>query len=237
MVTKLTEVMKASEFLVVMLAIIGVAWHIGLKYEDNQRAKLIAGQTLAVVQQQLKTQVDENKKLTGQLVDQQAEYLKLAAQIRAQNAEIDAEMSAKNAQLQTQQKSDSTLPIAGLASRWQKIEDLTPIDVTVEGGHLSISGPGSLKTVEDLESVTPLHDEVMSEHQVEDNLTSQLTSLGALSASQNEQITGLDSQLTLAAKNCQDQIVLVKQQQKKRSGFWFKVGGVAGVVLTALILK
>ena len=237
MISKLTEVMRASEFLIVMLAIIGVIWHIGVKYETNQHDQLVAGSTLAVVQQQLQTQVTENQKLTGRLVDEEAAYAKLAAQVRTQNAEIDVEMAAKTAQLATQQKTDSTLPLASLATRWQALEALTPIDVAVEGGHLSISGQGAAKSVEDLEAVAPLRQEVLDGQQIQTNLNNQLTGLGALSASQNQEITGLDSQITLAAKTCADQITLVKAQQKKKSSLWFKIGAVAGTVLTALILK
>jgi hypothetical protein len=228
---------QAHEFILICLAIIGVTWHLGVKYETNQHDQLIAGSTLAVVQGQLKTQVDENQKLTVQLVDQQAAYAKLAAQVRTQNAAIDAEMAAKNALISAQQKTDSTLPLAGLASRWQALETLTPTDVAVEGDHLSISGQGSIKTVDDLEAVGPLHAEVLEGHQIQDNLNNQLTSLGALSASQNQEITGLDSQITLAAKTCADQIAVVKAKQKKRSTFWFKTGTVVGAIVAGLILR
>jgi len=113
MLTKYVMFTRAHEFLVVMLSIVGVGWHLGAKYEDNQEAKIIAGQTLVQVQTDQKDQIAINQVLAGQLADQEAaSYARLAAQIRRQNAKIDAEMMT-----------------------------LKTIKTAVDG-HLSISGPG-----------------------------------------------------------------------------------------------
>ncbi len=236
MLTKWIIFIKAHTGLIIGLAVIGVIWHLGTKYEDSRGEKLIEANTL--IQQQLQTQVIQNRVLTGQLADQQAEYNILAAKMLAQNAQIDAEMSAKSAELSKRQQLDATLPLDGLAIRWRSIENLMPTDVAIGGtGTLFVSGQAATKTVQDLEAVTPLHDEVVQSHQIQDNLTGQLTSLTSVNASQTNEIAGLNSQITLAEKSCQDRIGVVKAQQKKKSGFWFKVGVIAGSVLTGIVLR
>ncbi len=236
MLTKWILFIKAHTLLVVGLAAIGVIWHLGAKYEDSRGEKLIEANTL--IQHQLQTQVIQNQVLTGQLADQQAAYNILAAKIVAQNAQIDVEMAAKQAQVTKQQQVDATLPLDGLAIRWRSLENLMPSDVAIGGtGTLFVSGQAATKTVEDLEAVGPLHQEVLDGHQINDNLTNQLTTLTSLSASQTKEITGLNEQITLAEKSCQDRIGVVKAQQKKKSGFWFKVGVIAGSVLTGIVLR
>ncbi len=236
MLTKWIIFVRAHEFLILGLAVIGVVWHLGAKYEDSRGEKLIEAN--ALIQHQLQTQVIQNQVLTGQLADQQAEYNILAAKMLAQNAQIDVEMAAKQAQVTKQQQLDATLPLDGLAIRWRSIENLMPTDVAIGGtGTLFVSGQAATKTVQDLEAVTPLHDEVMQSHQIQDNLTGQLTTLTSLSASQTKEITGLNSEITLAEKSCQDRIGVVKAQQRKKSTFWFKMGSVVGAVLTGIVLR
>jgi hypothetical protein len=235
MLTRWIVFIKAHEVLILGLAVIGVVWYLGAKYEDSRGEKLI--ETNALIQQQLQTQVIQNQVLTGQLADQQAAYNILATKIVTQNAQIDAEMAAKQAQVTKQQQIDATLPLAGLAIRWRLIENLTPPDVIVADNNLSISGQAATKTVEDLEGVGPLHQEVLDDRRIQDNLTNQLTTLTSLSTSQTKEIEGLNLQITLAEKSCQDRIGLVKIQQRKRSGLWFKVGVVLGSVLTGIVLR
>ncbi len=236
MLTKWIMFVRAHTILVVALAVIAMIWHLGAKYEDSRGEKLIAAN--AVIQQQLQVQVTQNQTLAGQLATEQEAYNRLAEKIRAQNAEIDTAMAAKNAEVAKQQQVDAILPLAGLAIRWRSLENLMPSDVAIGGtGMLFVSGPAATKTVQDLEAVTPLHDEVMQGHQIEDNLTGQLTSLTSVNASQTNEIAGLNSQITLAEKSCQDRIGVVKAQQKKKSGFWFKVGVIAGSVLTGIVLR
>ena len=238
MLTKLNAFLLAHKTAAIYLLVIAMAWHLGYRYENLKYAEIAAQNANAAVQQQLQAQVAANQKLAGQTAELQTAYDKLASQITQQNASIKAAIAATNTKVAAQQKTDATLPLDQLAVRWRSLENLMPEDVQLTGAdNLSISGQASVRTVQDLESIEPLHQEVMAGHQIEDNLTKQITSLNGVNDAQASQITGLASQIKIAATSCQDQIAVLKTQQKKRSSLWFKIGAIAGAVITGLVLR
>ena len=238
MLTKLNAFILAHKTAAIYLLVVAMAWHLGYRYENLKYAEIAAQNANAAVQQQLQAQITANQKLAGQTAELQTAYDKLASQITQQNASIKAAIAATNTKVAAQQKTDATLPLDQLAVRWRSLENLMPEDVQLTGAdNLSISGQASVRTVQDLESIEPLHQEVMAGHQIEDNLTKQITSLNGVNDAQASQITGLASQIALDKTSCADQIAVLKTQQKKKSSLWFKIGAIAGAVITGLVLR
>ena len=179
------------------------------KYEGHRHDEAVAA--AAVAKQVLDDQVAKNQQLAQQVAASQQAYTQLAAQMSTQNALIATQIAALKDKTAQQQKVDSTLTIAELAARWRTlISSANPQDVQPVGENLSVSGQAGVTTVQNLELVDSLHQEVLAGHTVEDNLNKQLTSCAAVNTTQAAQITGLQTQVKDQDKSCRAQLAAQK---------------------------
>jgi len=179
------------------------------KFENHRHDEAVTA--AAVAKQVLDDQVAKNQQLAQQVAASQQAYTQLAAQMSTQNALIATQIAALKDKTAQQQKVDSTLTIAELAARWRTlISSANPQDVQPAGENLSVSGQAGVTTVQNLELVDSLHQEVLAGHTVEDNLNKQLTSCAAVNTTQAAQIQGLNDQIKKANDACKAELAVAK---------------------------
>jgi hypothetical protein len=202
------------------------------KYENHRHDEKVAES--AVAQKQLQDAIENNKVLAAQVVAQQVAYNQLAAQVSTQNALIATQIAAFKTKTTQQQKIDANLSLTDLAKRWTSLIGAAETEISTVGNTLSVSEQASHKTVEQLEMVDPLHQEVLAGHQVEDNLNKQLTGLTTVNTAQAAQITGLNDQIQKADTACKTQLALAKPTffgKVKSALKSFGIGVGVGVIL------
>ncbi len=231
MIDSWIKFVKAHETLLIVLPIIAGLLFCINKYENYAHDEAVGKN--AVAQQQLQDQITKNQELAAQSAASQQAYAKLAAQVSTQNALIATQIAALKQKTEQQQQIDATLPLAELAKRWAGLISMAEPEIQAVGENVSISGQAAHKTVEQLEMVEPLHNEVLAGHKIEDNLTAQLNSCNAVNKAQADQITGMASQIQKADVACQKEISVIKSNARK-SKFKYLIGGIVGGILMAL---
>lgn len=218
--------------MILIIGGIGLVLFLGNKYLNYSHDEAVGKN--AVAQQQLQDQIAKNQELAAQSAASQQAYVRLAAQVSTQNALIATQIAALKQKTEQQQQIDASLPLGELAKRWLTlINSAAPQDVQVAGNSLSISEQASRTTVQDLEMVDSLHNEVLLGHQKEDGLASQVASCNAVNKAQTDQIAGMASQIQKADTACQAQISVIKSEAR-RSKLKYLVGGIVGGILAAL---
>ena len=153
----------------------------------------------------------------------------MLGQLNAQNAKLTSEMLTLSQTLAARQKQDSTLTTTALAARHESLVGVTGVNYT-ENGYLS-SPVVELQTVELLESLPVLKQELSDETQVADNKDKQITSINTVVTGLNDQINGLNLQLTDSSKACDTRVAVARKSRWK----WFKYGFITGFLSGAYV--
>jgi hypothetical protein len=225
--------LQKHEKLIVALAILAVLGALGNKWIDYVAAKdkISAQQAQAV----LAAQASKNAELAGQLQTQASQYQKLVSDLTAQNAKLASAIAARDAATKTQQQTDATLPLGDLAARWQTLVSLPVGSVTPNATGVSVSEQGARQTTQELEKVPGLEADLTDEQETNANLGTQIATQTALTDTQKQLISGLQTQLTDAQTACKKEITAAKAEGRKHLKFWATVAYGAGLV-TRLIL-
>src|ERR1017187_6460726 len=150
-----SRVLKAETWLkqhekLVLAVIAGLVLWFGIGRIDT----LIANHdnaTLHQVQVVADQQAAVNQGLAQQAAYQAAQYKELAAQVAAQNAQLEAANVALSNALVKQQHTDATLPPSELAARWNKLVPEAGATVVTNG--VLLPEQGAVSTVVQLEEV------------------------------------------------------------------------------------
>ena len=182
------------------------------------QAQVVADQQAAV-----------NAGLAQQAAYQAAQYKELAAQVAAQNAQLEAANVALSNALIKQQHVDATLPLPELAKRWVAVTpgvEEANIKATPTG--ITVDDAGARATVEQLETVPDLIGRLTNTQTELKNAQTLTTAEGQQIATLNTLVTGKDALLKDADKVCTEKIKTVKDAAAKSKRRWFIVGYVAG---------
>ena len=225
---------KAHERLILILAGLAALLYFGNMWENHRHDEAVAN--VALTKATLDAQIQKNQQLAQDVATSKLAYDKLAAQVSTQNALIVTQIAAMNQKVQQQQQVDQNLSLADLAIRWRTlINSAQPTDIQPAGSSLSVSEQASHQTVNDLEMVDSLHQEVLAGHKIEDNLTSEVNSCQAVNTAQAAQINGLTVEITDQKKACDAKISLVKADARKSKIRWI-IGSFVGGIVAALKL-
>lgn len=226
-----TFLLDHERLIIVIVLAIGMVWGYG-KYADIrahdadeafQQAKLASDSQAKVVAAQA-AQVQQDAVILKELQDK----------LEAQNAQLaQANVTLANA-LANQKKTDATLPLPQLAQRWDAlVPDANP--VATPNGAVQLTAAGAVATVQALEEVPALKDELKNETQLKLNgdliIGQQKTSIDNLTT----QVTGLQTLDTDHQTQCKADIAVVKAQARKSKIRWFKIGFVAGFISRQII--
>lgn len=215
----LTWLQKHERIIVIVLALLFVGW-MGNKILNNSAADATAKS--ALLQQQLSAQQSQNAQEASQ-------YLALVDTLSKQNAALAASMAQRNVALVNQQTVNKTLPLPDLAKRWEALADLQPTDLVATDAGITVNDTASRATVNKLEEVPTIQANLVSETQIAQSISQELTE-------SNKLIAGLNAQIALGDKTCKAEIAVVKDEARKSKRNWFIAGWVSGIA-TRLVLK
>ena len=147
----------------------------------------------------------------------------MQAQINAQSKVINLAVAARTQQTQAQVKTDSTLPLMDLATRWSVVLSLPPADFTADANSITVNDTAAHATVAALEQVPTLTANDAA-------LTTEVTSQNALLAKQTDAIQSCNVDLTAEKKAHTDDVKALKAQNKKSWLRGFKFGVITGFI-------
>ena len=229
MFDKYIQWVKSHERHILVLAFGAIVWA-GIGRIDT----LIANHDHANLEQAQiadKAQADKNATTAALAQQQAAQYLVLAQQEAADKALLVQQNATLTSALAARQKTDATLPPNELANRWLTlVPTADPITLDDKGG-LRVSTSGAVATVQELEKVPVLTQELANETKIEEGDAALLVARNAQVATLDTQIAGLNTKATLDAKVYTDQIAVVKAEARKSKLKWFAAGFVSGLTL------
>lgn len=215
-----------------LVAVIGLVIWFGIGKIDT----LISNHDNANLQQAkvaAAVQAEKNQE-TAAVVAQQAIDMKvLSDKVQAQNTALEQANLALVAALSKQQKIDATMTDPQLASRWNTLVPDATVTTTSSG--VSLSSTGAHATVNELEKIPVLTQELSASQQESKNDLSLLTSSSAQVVTLNTLVAGKDASLKAADNVCKEQIKVVKDEARtelhKAKRNWF-IGGVVTTLVT-----
>lgn len=223
------------ERLLIVLAVLVVLVYLGGKYLDSSQESAIAKN--AVAQQVLQDQVAQNATIAKQLATQVQQYQGMIESLAAQNSSLARAIGQRQTEVLHQQKVDQTLPLPDLAVRWQKLTGLQPGDFENTTRGLHVSESGSRTTVQILETVPVLREDLAATHKIIENKDTQIEGANGVITGLNTQVTGLKAELTAKDKACATQLSLEKAKARKSKVKYFVTGlGIGAGVVAKLVL-
>jgi len=161
----------------------------------------------------------------------QSQYTALVQALATQNAALSASIAQRTASQKAQVVQDSTLPLPGLAARWNQL--LPTVTPTVTPTGVILNEQGVRDTVSQLELVPALEGNLADETKIAYGYQQEAEKADALVNVQNSQIAGLNTQIADSTKACTAQVAAVKAEGHKNSVKWFKrgfgLGFIAGI--------
>jgi len=238
------------EKLIIAFVIAATLWWGYGKYAqirlDHDNAALKQAQVVTDAQakanQQLAQQVAADK---AQSDADKAALQALSDKVTAQNQQLVAGTAALATALVKQQKTDATLPIPDLVSRWAQLAPDTDFSGAIDSGNnVKVTPSNALATVQTLEQVPVLKQQLANETTEKQNDDQLLALANKSIADLNTQVTTLNLSVVGAQKldadhqaQCQEQVKVVKDEARKSKRRWFIAGYVAGFVSRQLIGK
>jgi len=189
---------------------------------NHDHANLEQSKVAAAVQQ------EKNDALAKQVAQDKAEYEALAAKIEARDAQLQALQVQLVSALTKQQAADRTMTPTELTQRWNVLVPEAGAAVAPTG--VTLPAEGARATVIELEKAPVLTKQLEAKNEELTNAQSLLKAEGQQVSTLNDRVAGLQTQATLDAKVCTDQIAVVKADARKGKRHWFYAGMVVGFI-------
>jgi len=220
--------LRAHERLIMLALVLAVGAFGISKYFDVNAARNDAKYVAA---EQAVVEAKANSAALALQASQTAsQYQALITALAVQNASLSASMAQRTASSAAQRATDAKLPVPALISRWN---DLAGTNITVSGDSALVSVQDARKTVDLIEQVPVLTQNLSDQTKIAGNYQSELEKSDLLAAALNSQITGLNIQLTDQTNACTAQVKAVKAAGHKNSVKWFErgfgLGFIAGI--------
>jgi hypothetical protein len=217
--------LKAHERLI-MLALVLAVGTFGLsKYFDVEAARKDAKYVAA--EQIVANDQKNSAALALQSSQTQAQYIALVQALSAQNASLSASIAQRTASGVVQRTTDASLPVAGVAARWN---DIAGTLVTASGDTIVVSRTDAHKTLDMIEQVPVLVQNLADETKIAGNYQSEAQKADLLAGDLHSQVTGLNTQLADQTKACTAQVAAVKAEGRKSKIKFFKWGFITGFI-------
>ncbi len=231
-----TFLLDHERLIIVLVLAVGLWFGVGKVQSiiaDHDSAQLKAAQAVAA------QQATQNAALAQQAQEDKAQLQALTDKVTQQNAQLAQANATLASALSKQQHTDATLPPSELVQRWAQITPTMPAGgVTVAPDNsIKVSQAGAVSTVQQLEKVQPLTDELANETTQKNNDDQIIASQGKNISDLSLQVTGLNKTIVDNSAVCQDQIKVVKAEAAKSKRRWFIIGYVAGFLSREFITK
>lgn len=225
----------AHERLIVVVLCLLSFLFVANKYLSHEAEK----DNAAAVQAQsiLTAQQATDKALAAQVAQTQAQYQALVVQLSQQNAQLAASIQTRTVVLQQQQTVDKTLPLPALSTRWTQLANLQPNDLTATPDGVTVTDAGARSTVEELEKVPTLTQDVADGQTENANLQKELDASNVVSKDLTTQVSALNTTIVDKDKACTTELTAAKAvaRKGKLKAFLYGIGVGAGAV-TALVV-
>ena len=226
----LTWLQKHERIILVFLVLLAASW-LGNHWLNNTAAR--DKQAATVAAQQLAGQVAKDAQLASQVTQLNTQYQTVIAQLTAQSAQLVAAQQNRTVVLEQQQATDKTMPLPDLGNRWAALIGVAPTELSASGTGITASSTASISTVEQLEQVPVLTQNLKDEATVADNRQQEVDKGTALVTGLNTQVTGLNLPISDDKKACVAEVASVKATARKGKlkSFLYGAGAGAGVVV------
>ena len=145
-----------------------------------------------------------------------------------ENAALAAAITTRDKVTSSQQQTDAKLPPSGLATRWQGLVHDTGIQSAPSG--FSVTDSAGLATVQTLELVPTLQQDLSDETKKTGNLQTDVDKANALISQGKIAVNGLQLQLVDQDKACKIQIKTVEDKARRSKLRWFGAGFITGFI-------
>jgi hypothetical protein len=237
-----TFLLDHERLIIVIVAAVVLWWGYG-KYAqirlDHDNAALKQAQIVAAQQAQQNAVLAAQAQQQAQIVAaDKAQLQALTDKVTAQNAQLTAANVALANALTKQQKTDASLPVPALVDRWAQLAPGTNFSGAIgSGNNVTVTPSNALATVQQLEKVPVLTQELANETTLKANGDQLIASQNKSIFDLNGQVTTLNASVAGAVKldqdhqaQCVDQIKVVKDEARKSKRRWFKFGFITGFV-------
>lgn len=231
MFTSISNTIKLHERLILIVLFLVTVVYLGHKYlvYAADTAKLNADTAV----QTLAKQTADNKALADESKQREAQYVSLVTTLAAENAQVLSAMAQRTQATVVQQKVDKTLPLPELANRWAALGNFSPAEITNQPTGLLVSDAASRTTVQNLEEIPTLTQNLADQKKIADAKDTQLASLTGVNNGLVDQVSGLTLQAKDSEKACKAEITSVKASARKSKWKWFGVGvGIGAGIVT-----
>lgn len=229
----LTWLQKHERLIALFLLLVASVW-IGNKLIDRSADKDRVQAALAL--QQLEQQKTANAQQAQQNAATTAQYQAMVETLTRQNAALASAISARNTALAQQQQANQTMPLPDLANRWKTLIGAKDGDLTATPAGIAADDAAARTTVNQLEQVPVLTQNLVDETKVADNKQAELDKANTLIGGLNTQVSGLNAQVKDQDVACKAEIASVKADARKSKRNWFlrgmAVGGAIALRLT-----
>ena len=239
MIDTYIKFIRAHETILGLVLAAAIIWGVSGKVENimyhHDNAAESQAQIVATAQAQ------KDAALATQAAQQAEQYKELSDKVAAQNAALEQANITLATALAKQQHTDDTMPLPELAQEWTKlVPGMAPNDITFAldpNGQITLTDDAAHKTVDQLEQVPVLTQELANSQAEAKNDLSLLTASNAQVATLNTEVSGLNLQLVDNSKVCTAQIAVVKADAAKSKRRWFLIGVVAGFLGRSALIK
>lgn len=226
---------KAHERLVLGLAVLALVLYLGNKYINASADQAIA--KAAAAQQALDTIKQQNADLQKKTDAQVAQYAALLTQLTQQNQNLLASIQSRREAVQQQQTVDASLPLPQLASRWIDLAKLKLDAIKSTENGLIVTAEGAVTTVQALELVPVLQQNLADMEKIVANKDQQISGLDGVADGLKVQVGGLQSQIVAADTACKATLEAQKAKDRKSKRNWFIRGAMIGGAIIGYILR
>jgi hypothetical protein len=225
--------LKTHERVVITFLILLVVGYLGNRWINFDAAKKDAQY------QALAAEVAKDKQAQDALAVQSAsdiaKYQQTLDTLQKQNAALLTTIQSDNALLKRQQTADATLPLPELAQRWETLAGIQSGLTATPAGVLS-TPEAAVQTVQTLEKVPVLTDELAKEEGIAQNNAQMLNSAQSVNSDLTKQINSANILLVANDKACQASVSDLKAKQRKKSRNWFIRGAIVGATAVGYLV-
>jgi len=239
MIETYIKFIKAHETILGLVLAAAVIWGVSGKIESvvakHDKSQETQAQIVANAQQ------SKDAALATQAAQQAEQYKELSDKVAAQNAALEQANITLATALAKQQHTDDTMPLPELAQEWTKlVPGMAPNDITFAldpNGQITLTDDAAHKTVDQLEQVPVLTQELSNTKGQLENVDSLLTASNAQVATLNALVSGLNLKAVDDKNACNAEIKGVRDDAAKSKRRWFLIGIVAGFLGRSALIK
>lgn len=228
-INKTSSWLVIHEKLIIIVLVLGLALYIVQKGYDY--ADKVATHKYQQAQTTLQTQTTKTDTALDEAKQTLASYEQALAISESQNAKLADIISKRNTTLTQQQTVDSNLPPDALVARWQSLINNQGVQST--NFKIAVNDSAALDTVQQLEKVPVLTQNLEDEQKSNDNLQTSLNNSNTLINQGKSVISNLQLELKDQQNECNTELSKVKADARKSKLKWFGAGYIAGLLTKA----